>query len=630
MSSLRKKLQRLFSTNVIVRAYGKNKIKVVDTNKLQSTGNLAQSKIADRYTRLHGTSRNRVGGLGGYDSNYYMHENRMQLYTDYEMMDHDPIISSALDIYADESTLADQFGDILTIKSDDMNIQKILYNLFYEVMNIEFNMWPWIRNMAKYGDFFLKLDIAEGLGVTNVRPFSSYEIERWDEFNEHTGEYDIQFRHIVSQDLKYDVFEIAHFRNISDSNFLPYGRSLLEGARKEFQKLMLLEDAMLIHRIMRAPQKRIFKIDIGNIPPNEVDSHMENVINKMKKIPHVDPKTGNYNLKFNINNMLEDYYLPVRGGNSSTDIDTLAGMEFTGIEDIDYVKHKMMAALKIPKPFLGYNEGIDGKSSLASMDIRFARTIERLQKIVVSELTKIAIIHLYSQGYENQDLVNFELELTSPSIIYDQQKVALMNEKINLANSMKDSKLLSHRYIYEYIFNMSEEEWLQERNDIIEDIKLEFRHNQIEQEGNDPTITGRSFGTPHDLATSHMSHGEVLEPDLGGRPPEGIKPGQHKNEMGWDPLGIKQIKQSFDPNNMKSTFSPDPRFHDRHIRKAGTRHGYSNESKHPVLKKIKQKQRKSMLREIENRNKIDSINSTFNLTSDSGTMLDENNILSFD
>jgi len=612
MASLRKRLQNLFSTNVIVRTYGKDKLRVVDTNRLQSTGNLTQSKVADRYTRLHGSNKQRVGGMGGYDSNYYMHQNRMQLYTDYEMMDKDPIISSALDIYADESTLADQFGDVLTVKSSDSRIQKILYNLFYDVMNIEFNLWPWIRNMAKYGDFFLKLDIADEIGIINVRPFSSYEIERWEEFNENTGEYDIKFRHIVSEQLTYDVFEIAHFRNISDSNFLPYGRSMLEGARHEFQKLMLLEDAMLIHRIMRAPQKRIFKIDIGNIPPNEVDTYMEQVINKMKKIPHIDPRTGNYNLKFNLNNMLEDYYLPVRGGNSSTQIDTLDGMEFTGIDDIEYVKHKMMAALKVPKPFLGFDEGVEGKSTLASMDIRFARTIERLQKIVVSELTKIAIIHLYSQGYEDKDLINFELELTAPSIIYDQQKVALMNEKMQLAQAMKDSKLVSHKYIYEFIFNMSEEEWLQQRNDIVEDLKLTFRQNQIEQEGNDPTVTGQSYGTPHDLATAHMSANDVLEPDKGGRPPEGIKSGQHKNALGWDPLGIKQIKQDVKSAGQATTFTPDPRFYRRQSRNSSFATEHAD-----ILKKIKPKGPK-IITETFNTEHTDT---------DSGSMLDENNIL---
>ena len=612
MASLRKRLQNLFSTNVIVRAYGNDKLKVIDTNRLQGVGNLNQTKIADRYTRMHGANKHMVGGMGGYDSNYYMHQNRMQLYADYEMMDRDPIISSALDIYSDESTLADQFGDILTIKTNNTRIQKILYNLFYDVLNIEFNLWTWIRNMAKYGDFFLKLDIAEEIGIMNARPLSSYEVERFEEYDEATGEYKISFKHVGAPNITYDVFEMAHFRMLSDSNFLPYGRSMLEGARKEFQKLMMLEDAMLIHRIMRAPEKRIFKIDIGNIPPNEVDTFMEQIITKMKKIPHIDQQTGNYNLKFNLNNMLEDYYLPVRGGNSTTSIDTLPGMTFTGMDDIEYVRNKMMAALKIPKPFLGYDEGVEGKTTLASMDIRFARTIERIQKITISELTKIAIIHLYAQGFEGEDLVGFELELTSPSIIYDQQKVALMNEKITLANAMKDSKLVSDRYIYEYIFNMSEEQWLQERTDIVEDLKLRFRQNQIEQEGNDPAVTGISYGTPHDLATVHMSSKDVEEKDKGGRPPEGIKPEQHKNALGWDPTGKKELKQAFNVQNQKSTFEPDTRW-DRAVRPVST-------ESHNIMKYLKNKQPKILFESLNSaKTKQDDL--------DKGTMLDENNIL---
>ena len=556
MASLRNRLKNLFSTNVVVRKFGKDRLKIVDTNKLQSVGNLSQSRLTDRYNRLHGTKKHSMGSAyGGYDSNYYMQQNRMQLYTDYEMMDRDPIISSALDIYSDESSLADQFGDILTIKTNKTHIQKILNNLYYDILNIEFNMWPWIRNMCKYGDFFLKLDVQEEIGILNARPLSVYEIERMEEFDSETGEYNIKFRHAATEQFEYDVFEIAHFRLLSDSNFLPYGRSMLEGARQEFQKLMMLEDAMLIHRIMRAPEKRVFKIDIGNIPPNEVDTFMEGIINKMKKIPYVDKNTGNYNLKFNLNNMLEDYYLPVRGGNSQTQIDTLPGMEFTGVDDIEYIKNKMMAALKIPKPFLGFDEGVEGKTTLASMDIRFARTIERLQKIIVSELVKIGIVHLYSQGYEGEDLIGFQLELTPPSIIYDQQKVALMNEKITLATAMKDSKLVSDKYIYEYIFNMSEEEWLEERNNVVEDLKLRFRQNQIEQEGNDPTLTGVSYGTPHDLASIHMSSDDVEEKDKGGRPPEGIKYGQHKNEFGWDPTGAKTIKQGTNPKKLCNNFS---------------------------------------------------------------------------
>jgi hypothetical protein len=369
---------------------------------------------------------------------------------------------------------------------------------------------------------------------------------------------------------------------------------------------------MLIHRVMRAPEKRIFKVDIGNIPPNEVDAFMEQMINKMKKVPYVDQRTGNYNLKFNLNNMLEDYFLPVRGGNSSTEISSLPGMEFTGIDDIEYVKNKMMAALKIPKPFLGFDEGVEGKSTLASMDIRFARTIERIQKIIESELAKIAIVHLYTQGYEDADLVNFDLELTAPSIIYDQQKIALMNEKIQLAGAMKDSKLVSDRFIYEYIFNMSEEQWLQERNDVIEDLKLRFRQSQIEQEGNDPTVTGVSYGTPHDLASMHMG---TDSDDQGGRPPEGIKSGQHKNAFGWDPLGIKQIKQHIDPENQRTTFQPDP----RGSRRASTSSPYNMRRENiDVLKKINKKNKSLANQMLYESAKKDE---------DSGTLLDENNIL---
>ena len=126
----------------------------------------------------------------------------------------------------------------------------------------------------------------------------------------------------------------------------------------------------------------------------------------------MNEQTGEYNLKFNMQNMLEDYFLPVRGGESGTSIDTLNGLSNDGqIDDIEYLRNKMHAALKIPKAFLGYDEGVEGKATLAAEDVRFARTIERIQKIFVSELTKIAIIHLYAQGFEGEDLINFSLFL---------------------------------------------------------------------------------------------------------------------------------------------------------------------------------------------------------------------------
>ena len=205
-----------------------------------------------------------------------------------------------------------------------------------------------------------------------------------------------------------------------------------------------MEDAMLIHRIMRAPEKRIFKIDVGNIPPREVEQFMQRIISKMKKTPVIDQKTGEYNLKYNVESVTEDYFLPVRGGDSGTEIDTLPGLSNNdAVEDIEYLRNKLMASLRIPKAFLGYEEGLSGgKATLAAEDVRFSRTIERLQKIVVSELMKIGVVHLYSQGFESSDLIDFELELQNPSMIHEQEKLELLNQQLDLARDALDQSLI--------------------------------------------------------------------------------------------------------------------------------------------------------------------------------------------
>jgi hypothetical protein len=284
-------------------------------------------------------------------------------------------------------------------------------------------------------------------------------------------------------------YQIAHFRLISDSNFLPYGKSMIEGARRVWKQLSLMEDAMLIHRIMRAPDKRVFKIDIGNIPPAEVDTFMEKTISKMKKIPYINENTGDYNLRFNLENMVEDFYLPVRGSDSGTSIEPLGGMEFTGTEDIEYLRNKMMAALKIPKAFLGYEEDLSGKATLASEDVRFSRTVNRIQKILTSELTKIAVVHLYSQGYTDANLVDFSLELTNPSTIFEKEKIDIWGSKVSVAKDMMDNKLFSKEWIYKQIFNMSDDDILKSKNEVIGDVKQLWRFKQIEEEGNDPAVS---------------------------------------------------------------------------------------------------------------------------------------------
>ena len=624
-TSLRARLSRLFATNVVVRRIAKNRLKAVDTNRLQSTGNMTNKRYVDRFSGVH----RGMPGYGTYNQNQTFHTSKIELFTDYEGMDMDPILSSALDIYADESTVKDADGDTLTITSPNDEIRKVLRNLFYDILNIDYNLWPWIRNACKYGDFYLHLDIEEQIGIVNVTPISAYELRRdegFDPENPYAYKFTMEQTHGGSSYAfgqgqgtiqEFEPFEIAHFRLLSDTNFLPYGKSMIEPARKIFKQLTLMEDAMLIHRIMRAPERRIFKIDIGNIPPAEVDSHMQNIINKMKKVPYIDEKTGDYNLKFNMQNMIEDYFMPVRGGESGTSIEALPGMSSDGqIEDIDYLKNKLFAALKIPKAFLGYDEGVEGKATLAAEDVRFARTIERIQKIFVSELTKIAIVHLYSQGFQDEDLVGFELNLTNPSIIYEKQKVEMLEQKVGLAGNLKDSTLFSQRWIYENIFGLSQDEWTAEQEQVIQDLKEDFRKEQIKSEGNDPKKTNQSFGTPHDIASMHTANrGELLpgqeqEHVAGpGRPSDPGTFGTHASPHGRDPLAIKQLGKSLDTDKNPL----------QHKYKGGSPLSTENKEINSLINSLKSQQKTSkIIHETLSKNEENT---------DDGTILDESQLI---
>lgn len=939
-SNFFKNLNKLFSTGVVVRNIGGKKLKVLDFDNMQSFSKFATNILYDKYVALYSSNRYGYGGTSFVGSFPYV-QSRISLFNDYELMDNDPTISTALDIFADECVTKNEYGDILKIESSDTNIKKILENLFYDILNCNFTLWPWIRNMVKYGDFFLKLDIVQNYGIVNVVPMSVYEIIREENYNP-KNPYDVRFiQESPHGKLTYKSYEVAHFRLLSDTNYAPYGKCLaednyidteygskqikditiqdklwtfniknnkmelanvlnhinsgkkniirietqhnfidvsethpilkfnidtkkyeyilakdikiddllvvnsnknkknkkikinkeltgfnkngwkndldiipeyfneefaeffgfmigdgwlqkklhgvsfaggideeqnnyyntllekysnkkstytsgiknkngcqytvyssllanilynngflfgaknkrvpqwvfecdekirlafikgltnadgymhfdgianrygimlcnknlifdfkkliqslniktsnisskiyndrvticgvecnrseahsfyyyldgqkkkqlkkynvinsdevllervkkisnignkitydiqvdsnnsnfiangivihnsgIEQARKIWKQVTLMEDAMLIHRIMRAPERRIFKIDVGNVAPAEVDSYMEKIINSMKKTPYVDQNTGEYNLRFNLQNMLEDYWLPGRGGKDSTSIDTLPGMTFNGMDDIKYLMGRMLSALRIPNAFLGFEENMEGKATLAALDVRFSRTIERIQQTIISELTKIAAIHLFSQGFTNSKLVDFTLSLTNPSSVAENEKISQWSEKIRIAKDFKDSKLFSTWWVYKNIFGMTEDDMHRERAAVIEDLKQTFRHTQIESEGNDPVVTEQSFGTPHDLAALYLRnkiipttggtpefgdaefsqnwnpnpyHSPVKMPQGGwdgaGRPPEGLKYKTDKHPLGRNPIGQKSIEQ---------------------------------------------------------------------------------------
>jgi hypothetical protein len=524
------RLTKLFRAQAVVTVDKDGKRKVFDTDERQQT-NL--SSLRDRYTKLQKSFFEQAGGA---QSMAYQ-QVRREVFRDFDAMDNDPILASALDIYADESTLKNEFGDTLMIHSDNEKVQDILTNLFYDILNVEFNLWPWVRNMCKYGDFFLGLEVAEGKGIVNVTPHSVYNTERL-ERTDPSNPNSVKFK--ITEDPngkeEYENFEVAHFRLLADTNWLPYGKSMIENARRLWKQLSLMEDAMLIHRIMRAPEKRVFKIDIGNIPPTEVDNYMQRIMNKMKKVPFIDKNTGDYNLKYNMQNLTEDFYLPVRGGDSGTSIDNLSGLEYATIDDIDYLKNKMFAALKIPRAYLGYEENVNGKATLAAEDVRFARTIERIQRTVVSELSKIAIVHLYAQGITDSEMTNFSLSLVNPSTIYEQEKVNLWSEKIRLAQDIQGLNMLSKDWVYENIFKLSEGESDEQRVMMLNDLKDRFRFRSIEDEGNDPA---QEDAEPDDIEESIEALKQEIK-NKGGRPREGGTYGKDKHPLGRDPLGKKE------------------------------------------------------------------------------------------
>jgi len=576
-------LRRLFSTDVIIRNNGEGALKVMDVDRIQTNGVIQNNALVDRFHKIYTTST-------AYGVNLNLAQNyqsaRVQIYADYDAMDTDAIVSSALDIIADECTLKNEQGEVLQIRSSDENIQKILYNLFYSVLNIEFTLWAWIRNMCKYGDFYLKLEIAEKFGVYNVIPFSAYNIIRQEGYNP-SNPNEVRFKYdplgalgttsgfssaYNNEDpgVYFDNFEMAHFRLTGDVNYLPYGRSYLEPGRKLFKQYTLIEDAMLIHRITRAPERRTFYVNVGAIPPNEVENYMQRMINKMKKTPLID-HNGQYNLKYNQQNLLEDFFIPVRGNDQSTRIDTAKGLEYNAIEDVQYFREKLFAALKIPKAFMGYEKDLTGKATLAAEDIRFARTIERLQRIIISELTKVALVHLYANGYTNESAANFSLSLTNPSIIYEQERVALFKEKVALAKDAMEGNLLPKDFIYDKIFQFSEDQYAEMEDMIVEDKKKAFRLKQIEEEGNDPSETSQVFGTPHQLASLYGGKGDSpVDIPVGydedkldgpGRPKKyQSKIGTDASVFGRDAIGKKGMKdgQGKSEDSLKVTYKGGP------------------------------------------------------------------------
>ena len=274
---------------------------------------------------------------------------RLERVKDYEEMDHYPEITRALDIYADDSMTYAEDGKILQIVSDDDKIVHELEELLYQRLDLDFHLWTWIRNMCKYGDMFNLLDIVDKEGVLGAIAMPVGEIEREEGYNNDPNS--LRFKWTAQGNTVFENYQVSHLRILGDDRFLPYGRSILDSSRKVWRQLLMAEDAMLIYRISRAPERRVFYVDVGNIPPKDVEGYMQNARDKLKRIPVVSEASGNVDLRYNPESILEDFFIPVRGDRGSR-IETLPGGEnAAAIEDIQYLQNKLFISLGVPKSY---------------------------------------------------------------------------------------------------------------------------------------------------------------------------------------------------------------------------------------------------------------------------------------
>ncbi len=432
------RLTRLFRSGPVV----KKRVKNYQQPAASSALSVFRRAHSDVYS-------NTLSAYGAYD--------RMSRYSDFAEMETTPEIASALDIYAEETVSADEHGRSLHIYSENRKIQEHLEHLFYDVLNVEFNLVMWVRNLCKYGDFFLFNDVSPEFGVVAAYPIAISEMEREEGFDP-DDPLAVRFRWVTQGNQLLENWQISHFRLLGNDAFLPYGSSVLEAARRIWRQLILIEDAMLVYRVIRAPERRVFYIDVGNVPPEDVPNYLEQAQTSLKKNQVVDKDTGKVDLRYNPLSVDEDYFLPVRGGESGTKIETLAGGQNTAaIEDVQYIQKKLFAALKIPRAYLGYDEDVGAKATLAQEDIRFSRSIQRIQKTILSELNKLAMIHLYCHGYEGEELADFELHLSNPSTIGQQQKLELVRSRFEIAGTAPEGSV-NRAWIQKNVLGLTDEE----------------------------------------------------------------------------------------------------------------------------------------------------------------------------
>lgn len=501
-----------------------------------------------------------------YQQAVYYEPTRLSAFYDFESMEYTPEISSALDSYAEESTTPDEDGYMLQIYSESKRIKSILTDLFNNTLDINTNLPMWTRNTCKYGDNFVFMKLDPEKGIVGCFQLPNVEIERVERNmsptiqNVDSEQRALRFKW-KSKDLEFQSWEIAHFRLLGDDRRLPYGTSMLEKARRTWKQLLLAEDAMLIYRTSRAPERRVFKVYVGNMDDKDVQPYVQRFANNFKRDQVSDPKSGNVDMRFNQMAVDQDYFIPVRDMGASSPIETLQGAQnLSEIADIEYIQKKLLTALRIPKAFLGFEEVVGDGKNLSLQDIRFARTINRIQKSMIAELNKIAIIHLFLLGFEDE-LGNFTLGLTNPSKQADLLSIDVMKEKMllykDLVSPIEGIAPTSQTWAKKHVLGMSDEE-----------IKLDLQQQRFEKAVSTEIQNTASVITKTGLfdnidklyggisGATGTQAGEAPAPEMGGLPDLGniggeIPEPELGGEIPEEPIGGLEVPETVPENRME-------------------------------------------------------------------------------
>lgn len=443
-----------------------------------------------------------------YEQSLQATADRLQRLRDYDTMDITPLVSTALNVYADDATTHNDYDRVLTILSDNDQVQEELEYLFFDVLDIDFNSFYWIRSMCKYGDNFQLLNIEPGKGITGFITLPTSEIEREEAFDGDPNS--VRFKWLAQTAGYFDEVQVTHFRLRGDDNYLPYGRSLLEAGRRSWKQMQLLEDAMLIYRVSRAAERRVFHLEVAGLPPEQVGNYVEQQRQRIRTEPLINPTNGDIDLRYRVSALTDDYWFAKRGEMMST-VETLPGASnLNDIEDVQFIEQHLITSLGVPKAFLQFSDDLEGKSSASKVDVRFARSIQKIQRIFISGLQRIAMIHLIAKGMKNDEVIDFEIKMQNPSAIMELGKLEIMEKRYEIYDkAVNVTKAISPTRGRLEILHLNDD-------DIKEDLKLKFRdakiNNQVKNLEEAPPPVPGAEGQPAD-ATPPAEESTTPEPD---------------------------------------------------------------------------------------------------------------------